>query len=488
MSSLKNQAVSSAKWTTARTLVTSLTGPILLVIKTNYLTPAEFGIMAIINIFVSLIAVFENFGFNTAIIRKDVVTKDERSSLFILQLVVSVLLAFLLVVSSPLLGDVFDMGRLDSLLPILSLSIIFNSPVTLFTAFLEKEFHFKELSIIQIIRELTLLVSTTIFFQFFVDDLLAVVIGQIVAVGVMAILIIAVSFKNDLLHLRFHFNFEDVKPFFKFGVAVAAKQLLIQITHNVDEMIIGLFLDEAILGFYHFAKNLLNKFRQILTNSFSKILLPILSKVKNDRARLFRGYNQISLYIATVTLPIFIGIALTTNSFIPVLFDKKWLSSSNFFIILAVSYIPYLISPTIGTNLLYSINKPKLAFVIDFVNNVSYILSLIIFSWLEVGIYPVVILYGVYMLAKSISIQYYVYKEFDKSIIDYFLLFKGLLICTIAMIVAVLGVQFILPDSIDPIIELTLSVITGASVYIGSLYMIERKIFIDLVQMVTNRF
>lgn len=487
MSSLKNQAVNSAKWTTARTLVTSLTGPILLIIKTNYLTPAEFGVMAIINIFISLIAVVENFGFNTAIIRKDVVTKDERSSLFILQLGVGFLLAFLLVVLSPFFGDIFDMGRLETLLPILSLSIIFNSPVTLFTAFLEKEFHFKELSIIQIIRELTLLVSTTLFFQFFTDDLLAVVIGQIVAVGVMAILIVGVSFKNDLLHLSFHFKFDDIKPYFKFGVAVAGKQLLIQITHNVDEMIIGLFLDETILGYYHFAKNLLNKFRQILTTSFSKILLPLLSKVKNNKVRLFRAYNLISVYIATVTFPVFTGIALTTNSFIPVFFDEGWLSSSNFFIILAIGYIPYLISPSIGNSLLYTINKPKLSFVIDFVNNISYILILFIFSWINAGIYPVVILYALYMLVKSISIQYFVYKEFDQTLLDYFSLFKGLLMCTVAMVIGVLGIQFILPDTINPIIELIVSVIIGAGVYIGSLYMIERKIFIDLLQMVTNR-
>lgn len=487
MSSLKNQAVNSAKWSTARTIVTSLTGPILLIIKTNYLTPSQFGIMAIINIFINLIAVVENFGFNTAIIRKDVVTKDERSSLFILQLVVSFLLAGLLVISSPFISDMYDMGPLSSLLPILSLSIIFNSPVILFTAFLEKEFHFKELSIIQIIRELTLLVSTTLLFQILSDNLLAVVIGQILAVGVMAILIVYVSFRYDLLHLSFHFKFSDVKPFFKFGVAVAAKQMLIQITHNVDEMIIGYFLDESILGYYHFAKNLLNKFRQILTMSFSKVLLPILSKVKNEKVRLFRGYNQISVYIATAAFPVFTGIALTTNSFIPVFFDESWLNSSSFFIILAISYIPYIISPSIGVNLLYSINKPKLAFVIDFTHNIAYIFILLVISWMGLGIYPVVYLYGIYMLIKSISIQYYVYKEFDKPLLDYFKLFTGQVLSTLIMVVVVLGGQFALPNTINPLIELIVSVGLGAASYLISLYVFDRKTLIDFVNMILNK-
>lgn len=487
MSSLKNQAVNSAKWTTARTIITALTGPILLIIKTNYLTPSEFGVMAIINIFISLIAVVENFGFNTAIVRKDTVTKDERSSLFILQLIVSFILAGLLVIASPFISEAYDMGPLSTLLPLLSLSIIFNSPVILFTAFLEKEFHFKELSIVQIIREITLLVSTTLLFQVLADDLLAVVLGQIIAVGVMAILIIYVSFKNDLLHLSFHFKISDVRPYFRFGIAVAAKQMLVQVTHNIDEMIIGYFLDETVLGYYHFAKNLLNKFRQILTVSFSKVLLPVLSKIKNNRERLFRAYNQISVYIATLTMPAFVGIALTTNSFIPVFFDENWLSSTNFFIILAISYIPYIVCVSIGYNLLYSINKPRLAFKIDLVVNVTYIIVLLLVSWMGLGIYAVVFLYGFYLIAISLAVQYFVYAQFKDSLWSYFKQFKGQVLCIIIMVAVVLVGQFALPETISPLIELIVSVILGAGSYFISLYLIERQTFTDLVNMVSNR-
>lgn len=487
MSSLKNKAVSSAKWTMFRTLATTLTGPVLLMIKTRFLTPAEFGVMAIINIFISLFAVLENFGFNTAIVRKDYVSKDERSSLFILQIISSFLLAGVFVLISPIIGTIFDMHALDTMLPILSLSVIFNGPVVLFTAFLEKEFHFKELSIIQVIRELTNLTSTTILFFIMENSLLAVVFGQIISVAVMAMLIMYISFKNDLLHLQLHFKFDDVKPFFKFGVAVAGKQLLIQITHNIDEMIIGLFFEEEVLGYYHFAKNLLNKFRQILTTSFSKVLLPVLSKVRNETARLIRAYSQITIYIATVTFPVFVGIALTTNSFIPVFFEEKWLTSSNFFVVLAIGYIPYIISVALGTNLLYTINKPRLAFMIDLTANVIYISSLFVLSWMRIGIYPIVILYAVYLFSISIAIQYFVFKQFNKSLLDYFSLFKWIAVCTAIMAMVVLAGQFILPDTIHPAIELVISMVLGGGSYALSLYLLDRKTFNELLAMVGNK-
>ena len=487
MPSLKNQAVNGTKWTTARTILTAITGPILLIVKTRYLTPAEFGVMAIINIFIGIIGVLENFGFNTAIIRKDEVTKDERSSLFFLQVVTSIVLALLLVVSSPLIANVFDMQSLTSLLPLLSLSILFNSPVILFTAFLEKEFQFKTVSILHICREIILLVSTTLLFQVLTAPLYAVVIGQVIAVGFNAVAITIAAFKYNLLHLRLHFKLDDIKPFFRFGVVVGFQQVVIQVTHNVDEMIIGFFLPESVLGYYHFAKNLLNKMRQLLTISFSKVLLPVLSKVKHERERLIRGYNQMSVYIATVTLPAFVGIALTTNSFIPIFFEERWLASSNFFIILAISYIPYTISIALGTNLLYSINKPKLALAIDFVTNLAYILLLLLVSWLQIGLYPIVILYGLYMLVKSIVTQYYVYQQFNRSFFEYLKLFTGLITSTLIMVAVVLLAQNAVLNDMSVYVDFIVSVILGVLSYVASVYLFEKKTFHDLVGMVANR-
>lgn len=487
MPSLKNQAVNGTKWTTARTILTAITGPILLIIKTRYLSPAEFGVMAIINIFIGIIGVLENFGFNTAIIRKDEVTKDERSSLFILQFVTSILLASLLVVSSPLVANVFNMEQLNRLLPILSLSILFNSPVVLFTAFLEKEFEFKAVSVLHMCREIILLVSTTILFQVLAEPLYAVVIGQVIAVAFMAISIIITAFRFDLLHLRLHFKVDDIKPYFKFGVVVGFQKVVIQVTHNVDEIIIGFFLPESVLGYYHFAKNLLNKLRQLLTASFSKVLLPVLSKVKYEKDRLLKGYNQISVYIATVALPIFIGIALTTNSFIPIFFDEKWLASSNFFIILSISYIPYIIGVTVGTDLLYSINKPKLALAIDFISNLAYILLLLLVSWLQIGLYPIVILYGLFMLVKSIVTQYYVYQQFNRPFLEYLKLFTGLIASTLIMVAVVLLAQNAVLNDMSVYVDFIVSVILGVISYVASVYLFEKKTFHDLVGMVANR-
>jgi len=487
MSDLRSKAVNSVLWTTIRTIVTALSGPLLLVLKARYLTPAEFGVMSIINVFIAIIAVVENFGFGTAVIQRDHVSKDERSSLFILQMLVCLVLGILLIASSSLFANIFDMPALSNLLPILSLTIFFNGPVILFTAFLEKEFHFKELSIIQIIREVTLFITTSAFFIFFDLGLLGVVLGQVIAVAVMAVLIIFASYRLNLLHIRFHFKWMDVRPFVKFGINVAGKQMSTQLTHHVDELIIGYFMSAQVLGYYHFAKNLLNKLRGLISTAFSKVLFPILSKVKNDLGQLSNVYNKISKYIGMFAFPIFIGIAITARVFIPVLFGEQWVASTNFFIILSIAYIPYLVTGNISTSLLYSRNRPNVVLFVDLIVNGIYILLLLFLSWMQWGIYSIVFLYAIYLVIKIMTLQAFASQELHSTLSKYLSLFIYPAAASIVMIIGVLAVQWIFVPLFSELIVLILSIVVGAIVYFGVYYLIDRQTIFDLISTVRNR-
>jgi len=486
MSKLKTQAVSGILWTTIRTVVTSLFGPLLLLVKARYLSPAEFGVMAIINIFISLINVIENFGFSTAVIQKDEVTKDERSSLFFFQILFCVFLGLLIIFLSPIFASLFDMGALQSLLPILSIIIFLNGPVLLFTAFLEKEFHFKELSIIQIIREASLLVFTSLLL-ILGWGLTGIVVGQVIAVAIMAILIVYVAYRNDLLHLRFHFSFKEITPFIKFGIFIAGKQLMTQMTHHIDELIIGYFLSAEVLGLYHFAKNLLNRLRSLITTSFAKVLFPLLSKVKNDLSKLNRVYSMISKYIGVFAFPIFVGIALTANLFLPVFFGQEWIESEDFFIILSLAYIPYILTANLATSLLYSVNKPNQVLYTDIVVNIIYVLFLLLFSWLELGIYLIVALYAIYLVAKTTTLQVLTSLQLHSTFKSYLSLFKYTVLATMVMSLAVLSLQLVLTNVDFLVIELVGSIIVGAVVYLIVYYLLDKQTLIGIKDLVLRK-
>lgn len=486
MSNLRKNAVNGVLWTTIRTGIVSLTGPLLLIVQARFLTPREFGVLAIINIFITVINVIENFGLSTAIVQKDHVSKDERSSLFFLQLAFSILIGLIIIVLAPIFSNIFDMSSLISLLPLLSIVVFLIGPVKLFTAFFEKDFYFKELSIIQIIREITLLIATSILL-FVGMGLRGIVYGQIAAAAVMAILTTLVAYNKDLIHIGFHFKYTEVRPFVKFGLYIAGKQLMTQITHHIDELVIGYFMSQEVLGLYYFAKNLLNRLRALITTSFSKVLLPLLSKVKNNLERLTHAYNLISEIVGIVSFPIFVGTAITAHIFIPLIFGNEWLESVPFFVMLSVAYIPYILTANIATSLLYSINKPGLVLYTDVVINILYMLLLLLVSWAGLGIYAVVGLYVIYLVSKAIVLQILTQKHLHSTFKSYMKLFKYPLIGVLIMSITVLLFQQLHMFFDSGWTGMVSSILIGIAAYLLAYYLLDPGSLIKIKENIVKK-
>lgn len=479
MPNLKRQAVHGVYWTSLRSLLTAILAAMLLVVKARYLSPVEFGVLAIIDIVLKLVITIENFGLSTAIIQKDKITTNELSSLFFFQLGLSGFLGILILLLSPIIANVFNMEILYTLLPIFCIIILLNGPTSLFVANLEKEFYFKELSLIIIIKEIALF-SVTSFLLYLGKGLFSIVLGQLFSTLIMSILTVTLAYKHKLLNLKFYFKFEDIKYFINFGMLILGKRLMTQLTNSIDELIIGYFLSNEILGLYHFAKNLLHQVRSLGTTAISKVMLPLLAKVKKDISRLTTVYNNISKYIGVFAFPMFIGLSLTANLFIPLFFGEEWLDGVTFFFILSIANIPYLLTSSVAPNLLYVVNKAKLSVAIEFITNISYIILLFFASWAISDIYIIVSVYAIYIISQMTFLQFFVQEQLNTTFKEYLSMFKYIIIATLIMSFFVISTQLVLSSFTNLSLKLVFTILIGAFVYIISLFLLDKKTIIEI--------
>ena len=98
---LKHKAIKGVKWTTVKTGIVGLIGPISQIIKAKYLSPEEFGYIAVIMVFIGLLDIVENFGISQAVIQKENINKEESSSLFLLNRNLGGLLGAILFLAAP---------------------------------------------------------------------------------------------------------------------------------------------------------------------------------------------------------------------------------------------------------------------------------------------------------------------------------------------------------------------------------------------------
>lgn len=450
------------KWTTLQTAVAGIAGPLLLLVKARFLSPEEFGYIAVILIVIGLFNLLESFGISQAIIQRDDVTDQESSTLFYFNILLTCLLAVALYFASPLIAVFFSLPALNDYLPVVCIIVLLSGPSLLFRAFLEKQMYFKQLSIIAIARQLTNLGLTTCFLALGFG-VFGVIYAQIIGTAIMVFSILAVTMRYKTTVVSLYFNPAKLVPFLRFGLFVSAKQLLTFATHRLDEVVIGYFLSPDVLGIYHFGKNMLERIRGLMTMSFSKVLFPVFSKLKRQPQRLTFAYQRISKYIAFAAFPVFLGIASTAHLFVPVIFGQQWVESIVVFQVFSVAVILLVLTANISSSLLYSVNKPDLVFYIDLVTNGLYFVSLFLFA--AKGMLVVLIAYSCYVIYKTLTLQYYANRQLNESFFRYFKEMAIPASSALIMAFVVLFFQLVTSQILGQTQQLIGSICIGALVY-----------------------
>ena len=477
MGGLKNRAVSSIKWTTFQTLVSASVAPIFQIIKARYLDPKDFSYLAIIMICIGLSNMLKNFGISQSIIRKSEITREETSTLFFLNIFFAAFFSILLFLFADLIAKFFSLPNLAYFLKLSSIVIIVSSPSLLFRAFLEKNLFFKEISLVVIINNILIISITTIFLICRLG-LISIIYGNILSALISTLMIIFISHKYKLINLKWYFNFKTLYPFLKFGFYITAKQLLNFSSGHIDEVIIGYFLPSETLGFYYFGKNLLSKIRNLITAPFSKVVFPIFSKLQNNKKKLCLTYQKLTKYIAIISFPFFLGIALTAHLFVPLLFGGKWFDSIIVFQVMSIALIFAMLHANVASSLLYTFNKPNIAFNLEVMISSIYFFFLYIF--VSKGIIIILLLFSMKVITMFLMFQYFANKQLSYNFFTYILNLKNIYILSFFMVISVLVFQICTVSLLSQLIQLIGSIVCGTMIYILGSLMLERKTISEL--------
>lgn len=116
---IKDKTFSAVRWTTVASATGAMMRIVQVVILTHILTPADYGVMAIVAAVLSFPWMINDTGLNSAFIHRRNVSDQERSSLFWAGALFAVLLGGVVLALSPLIACIYGDPRL---LPLLALS------------------------------------------------------------------------------------------------------------------------------------------------------------------------------------------------------------------------------------------------------------------------------------------------------------------------------------------------------------------------------
>lgn len=275
-----------------------------------------------------------NFGFAEALIQKQDANQTDYSTIFWVNLIISIIIYGLIFSSANVIAEYYDRPQLVTFTKVIGIVYIIDALSIIPSLLLRKELRFKEIAIANICT-FTLAGMITVYLAY-------------TGYGVWSL--IAQLLLNSFLFLFFitlhvcwfpslTFSRLSIKGVFKFSRNLFGVNTLNYWANNIDNVIVGNFFGDGMLGIYKNAYSLIVSPLSSVNLVFHQVLFPSLSKVSDNKEQvvsIFRNVNHLILILGTF---LFIVVFFTAPALVQTLLGEKWLETIPFVKIFSILFV-----------------------------------------------------------------------------------------------------------------------------------------------------
>lgn len=300
------------------------------VVLARLLTPADFGIIGMVTVFINFVAMFKDAGLSAATVQKSEVTHDQISTLSWLNLLISGGLSLLIIAGAPLVSLFYNKPELTWITISLAISFMLGGTTIQHRALLRRHMKFDSLALVTIL-------ST---------------IGGVAITVVMALLgwnywaLVVGSIATTTLEVMFTFFFcpwipgkmvkgSGVGSMLKFGLHITASSFANYFSRNSDNILIGKFIGAAELGLYSKAYQIFMLPIQNIRNPINQIAIPALSSLQKDPERYRNYFHRITDILATISFPVATYLYFEAGFIVNLMLGSQWMGAVPVFKLLA---------------------------------------------------------------------------------------------------------------------------------------------------------
>jgi O-antigen/teichoic acid export membrane protein len=309
------------------------------VILARLLTPADFGLVAMVTAITGLASAFQDLGLSEATIQRPEINHAQVSTLFWINTAIGLGLMMITASLAPFLAWFYHEPRLKDITLLLSVSFLFSGLTVQHGALLKRQMRFTALGI----RDVASLA-------------LALPVGLILALrgaGYWAIVAVPLTTNFTLMALSWMMfrwlpslprRGAQVGSMVAFGGSIATSYLLMNLMRSADSILIGRYLGAVPLGLYSRAFNLVMQPARQLFDPVANVAIPAFSRLQDDPERFARYYLRTINLMAWVSASVFGFLFVAAEPVTLLVLGNKWRAAAPVFQILAIlafAQLPY---------------------------------------------------------------------------------------------------------------------------------------------------
>lgn len=400
MAALKYRVFKGFIWASIGSVGAGSINLLFFMILARFVDPIDFGLFEIIVLITSFSSIFVDSGFSQALIRDRDATAVDLSTVFIFNVLISVLVYIMLILALPYLLCFFNAKEIYYG-TIVALGVIVVDAFGLVqNVKLTKKLQFKEISIASLLG-IILGGLSGLFFATNGYGLWSL-ISMIVVNSIVKTLYLWIKGDNDIVLC---FRMKRLKKYFNFGFFVFVQSFLDKLLMNMETIFVGKFYTKTQLGFFSQSRKVDSYFGQALTNVVVKVSFPALVQLNTSDEKLKTGYKKIIELTTFVICPFMLLMLFFPHLIMNVLFGEKWIAAGDLLRLWAIFGLVHPIQ-SICNNIFYVKGEGKIMFRITIIRQALKFLALALF----VGMGLEIMLLSV-IITSIISMIIYVYNS-----------------------------------------------------------------------------
>lgn len=304
------------------------------IVLARLLAPEDYGVIALVTVFTSILQVFVDSGLGTALIQKKDADDLDFSSVFYFNLLVCLVLYAGMFLAAPLIANFYGNSIYIPLVRVLSLTLVISGVKNIQQSYVSRHMIFKRF-----------------FFATLGGTMVSAVLGIALAYagcGVWslvaqylcntaidtAILWITVPWRPQRI-----FSWKRLKTLLSYGWKLLASALLDNIYSNLRSLLIGKIYSSSDLAYYNQGDKFPNVIVTNINTSIDSVLLPTMSGVQDKRDRIKDMTRRAIMTSVYVMAPLMMGLAFCAPSIVRLVLTEKWLPCVPYLRIFCITYM-----------------------------------------------------------------------------------------------------------------------------------------------------
>lgn len=470
MGTIRKQTLNGVKWTSIESISLQIIQFVIGIIIARILTPAEYGLVGMIGVFIAIATTFVDSGMTNALIRKKDIDNADYSTVYIFNIVVSFLFYILLFLSAPLISRFFNEPALTNIVRVISINFVIGAFGGVQGAKFTRDLNFKTPAKI---TTLSTLISGgigiamayagfgvwTLVFQQILNTIIST-----------AMRLICSKWKPQII-----FSKKSFDELFGYGSKLLASGIIHTVYINLTTLLIGKFYSPKDLGYYSRGQSIPSIIDTSILGVLGRVSFPILSKFQDDKEVLLGIYRK---YIKCTSLPIYfclILLAAISKPLILFLLTDKWEPAVPFLQVFCFVYLLDNIS-SLNLNLLQVLGRSDLFLKLEIIKKCISI-AMLLFA-VKFGVMAICIMKLIYSIIAVNINTYYTGKIFKMGIIEQFKDFSPYILYSI---IASVPAYLLTHSALSPFLICVLGGISAIIIYVVILWKVKDRIFKEYV-------